>query len=117
MQDKDANLHTLKYVICSSFTDKFICLQKDALGENQPNQDTYLTAEHPILLENKEVMAQELVNGETIVETTLNMSEVVYSLCLDSRQAIMSNNLPVMTWAEAGWLEFAKERNLVWRKL
>jgi len=84
---------------------KFIHLQKNALSENVPDRDLYITGGHPILVDGKDIEAQKLVNGNTIKEVELDKLVDVYSLMTKDYIPVKTNGAMVFTWQHQYWLD------------
>lgn len=97
-------------------TNDFIKINKGSLGNNIPHNDLYIREGHPLLLENKEVECQDLINSTTIDRVKLDVPVPVYSLCTKDRIFIMMEGVPVCTWAQDEWENYAKENKIYWQK-
>lgn len=114
----DVNGHPIKVncnISCGHFH-KYIKISKDALGDNQPSQDLYITYGHPLLINGQEIECQDLVNGTTITKM-IGERKDIYSLCTEERSYVIMNNVPVCTWEEKEWDAFRQKRSDVkWSK-
>jgi hypothetical protein len=107
----------VQYNIKFISTKKFVKINQNALGENIPNQDIFITGEHPISINNKEINVKDLVNNTTITEIETEIPEPIYSLCTSERTCVMINGLSVYTWGDADWNDFSKENNITaWKQ-
>lgn len=106
----------LLYVIKCMPSNDYIKIDKNAIGEDMPSEDLLIRPGHPIMVDNKEVMPETLINGLNIMKQKLEKPENTYSICSDKRQFVMINNLPVCTWEEKEWEEQSKEQNIIWSK-
>jgi len=79
---------------------KFIKFKKDSFGENKPSSDFYVTPGHPIVINNEEIPAGKIPEGEQV----LLDNQDVFSICTDRRELILVNNLPVVTWSYYAWM-------------
>jgi hypothetical protein len=70
-----------------------ICIQKDALGENLPFEDFYISPGHRIILDDKMVLSKDLINGTTIYQDYNKESIIYYHLELESHFAITANGI------------------------
>jgi hypothetical protein len=77
-----------------------ICIQKNALGENTPFEDLYVSPDHRILLGNLAVTAKELVNGKTIVQTFDQNTVTYYHLELDHHSVVIANGVLAETYVD-----------------
>lgn len=86
-----------------------IIIKKDAIAENIPSQDLYVTNEHSILLDGKFYLARTLVNGTSIVidYSYLNRKTyTTYHLEMDQHFIIKANDI----WSES-YLNATKQIN------
>lgn len=95
---------------------KYVKINKDAFAPNMPSEDLLIRVGHPILLDNKEILVEYLVNGGTINYYEDPNKDTAYAICTKDRIFVMTSNVPVCTWAEEEWLESSKNRNLIWKK-
>ena len=118
--DKVKDVHgrfiNVNYNIKFMPTNKFVCVKKDAFGNNRPSEDLKATGEHPLVHNRKEVKFKDIVNGQTIVEQELK-DEFVYSLCNRRRTYVMMNDVPVCTWAQREWERSRHSKAQKWFKL
>lgn len=70
-----------------------ICIKKDALGENKPFKDLYVSPGHGLLLNGHMVRANSLINGTTIFQDNDCDDVVYYHIELDSHSAIFANGI------------------------
>ena len=77
-----------------------ICIQKNALGENTPFEDLYVSPDHRILLGNLAVTAKELVNGKTIIQTFDMNTVTYYHLELDHHSVVIANGVLAETYVD-----------------
>ena len=73
-----------------------ICIEKNALGENVPNKDTYISKNHGIIINNLLVRAKLLVNGTTI-RKAYRTRDVIYNILAEVYTIIYVNNMPCET--------------------
>ena len=70
-----------------------ICIKKNALGENKPFKNLYVSPNHSLLINNKMVTAKKLVNGTTIYQD-MECDEVeYYHLECEQHSAIFANGI------------------------
>jgi hypothetical protein len=86
-------LYNLKCLPVTEYT----LYSKNIFGENCPSRDLYISGGHPILVDGKERLPRELINGSTIRTVCLPQAPV-YTLCTESRTFALINNVPVCTW-------------------
>jgi len=70
-----------------------ICIKKDALGQNYPFQDLYVSPGHSLLLNGKMVLAKNIVNGTTIYQDKECKNVEYYHLECDNHSAIFANGV------------------------
>ena len=85
----------------------FVVIKKDAIHNNFPISDTYITPNHPIVINNTEIAAKKLINGVNIYHTVLP-AQKIYTLVTSERLAIDMNGMPIMTWKYDDLLNFMK---------
>lgn len=78
-----------------NLTDKSfpICIKANALGENMPFEDLYVSPGHRILLDGKLVLATDLINGETIFQDRSFLEIDYYHLELKDHHSIVANGI------------------------
>jgi len=97
----DQKFVPIKSVITAGPYNRFMLIKKDALGENQPNKDFYVTSGHKLMINGVEKKAKH-VPGAKRVKTK---SQKVYTICTKKHEPILINNLSVMTWGHDEWLK------------
>lgn len=70
-----------------------ICIKANALGENMPFEDLYVSPGHRILLDNKMVLSTDLINGETIFQDMNMISVEYYHIELESHFSVIANGV------------------------
>jgi hypothetical protein len=70
-----------------------ICIKKDALGENYPFKDLYVSPSHGLLLNGKMVFAKNIVNGKTIYQDNECDNVEYYHLECEHHSAIIANGV------------------------
>jgi hypothetical protein len=79
-----------------------ICIKKNALGENLPFEDLFVSPLHRIILYGKMIPAENLVNGDTIFQDTSKKSIVYYHLELPNHYSIIANGILTETYKDFG---------------
>lgn len=102
------------YNIKGGSSSNFIKIAKDSLGANQPNDDLYITEQHPLLVEDKECPCEQLVNDGSIKKVTMDRPEKLYSLCTKERIYVVMNNVNVCTWSDQEFTEFSKKKGKIY---
>ena len=70
-----------------------ICIKANALGENTPFEDLYVSPGHRIIIDGTMVCARDLVNGTTIFQDNDRISVEYYHLELKDHSAIIANGV------------------------
>ncbi len=70
-----------------------ICIKKDALRENYPFKDLYVSPGHSLLLNGKMVLAKNIVNEKTIYQDNECDSVEYYHLECENHSAIFANGV------------------------
>ncbi len=116
-----ASIHEVYDVVSSSFIPvkrnvvngpvvRFFKIAKNILGNNQPNEDFYVTGGHKILIDGKHIKARDIPQAKRVKVKP----QKVYSICTENQSAIMINGLAVMTWSEENFLRHSQKQNLIW---
>ena len=101
---------TVKYNIVTGPTTRYMKIPKDALGENQPSEDFYVTSGHKLIIDGKEIKAGKILQAKRVKVKPEN----VYTIVTEEHVPILVNNLAVMTYGYDEWLEYSKKRGIVW---
>lgn len=98
--DKDAPLQLdpvmwiSKFKVTNLNTDsKPICIKKDALGQNQPFKDLYVSPNHGLIVKGKMVLAKNMVNEKTIYQDEDCVNVEYYHLECENHSAIIANGI------------------------
>lgn len=70
-----------------------ICIKANALGENLPLEDLYVSPGHRILLDGKMTFANSLINEKSIYQDKDRISVEYYHLELESHFAVVANGI------------------------
>jgi hypothetical protein len=70
-----------------------ICIKKDALGQNYPFKDLYVSPGHSLLLNGKMVLAKNIVNEDTIYQDNECDNVEYYHLECENHSAIFANGV------------------------
>lgn len=92
---------------------EFYVIRKDHFSLGVPDKDLYLTTDHPVLVDGKEIVVNDL---EDVEHVTLDKRVFTYTPCLENRCAIIIDNMPVFCWSDKDWQEFAKKNDKKWKK-
>lgn len=100
----------VKYNIVTGNINRFIKIEKDALGENKPSETFYVTTGHKLLIDGKEIKSKKIPQGKRIKVKP----QKVYSIVTEKRVPILVNNLAVMTHGLDEWINYSKQRGIGW---
>ena len=70
-----------------------ICIKKDSFKKNSPFKDLYVSPRHSLLLNNKMVLAKNIVNGTTIYQDEKINSVEYYHLECEYHSSIFANGI------------------------
>jgi len=74
--------------------DKYlVCFEKDALGQNIPNQKTIITKNHRILYKGKMIQAKEFIDKFDNVYKIKYKGEMLYNVLMEKHDKMIVNNL------------------------
>jgi hypothetical protein len=74
--------------------DYMILFKKDALGENVPSQDTYVTKDHGIFLGGMMIRARKLVDSVNVISWNVGRCNI-YNVLLKTHEKMVVNNMEV----------------------
>jgi len=75
-----------------------ILISKDAISDNMPARDLYLSPGHAVVINKKLIHAARLVNGKSILQD-FNISEIdYYHIELEQHELILAESCPVETF-------------------
>jgi hypothetical protein len=77
-----------------------ICIKANALGENSPIEDLYVSPLHRIIIDGKMVCAKDMVNGTTIFQDNSCESIHYYHLELKDHASIIANGVLSETYKD-----------------
>lgn len=100
---------SVKYNIVTGPTMRYMRIKKDSLGENQPNEDFYITSGHVIMINGTPIKARHIPQAKRIKVK----SENIYTICTDAGGPILINGLEVMSYKYQKWLEYAAKKNII----
>lgn len=109
----DNSLIKVEFNIKSGRTNKFYRIEKNALGINSPNEDTFIHGGHYIWYNSKEYKPRDLIKmgikGIKIIK--LENYVDVYSICAINRTFFkVMGELLVCAWGKEEWLESSKKK-------
>jgi hypothetical protein len=83
------NLKVMEVTKTTSFDDYLICIEKDCLDKNYPNQKTIVSQNHKILFKEQLTKAKDLPNTTKISYN----GEILYNILLEQNHFMIANNL------------------------
>lgn len=96
--------HNLK----TGSTEDFVKIKRGALGKEQPSADLYIRHGHPVLVDGKEVLCEQLIDGGLAESVKLEKPANLYTLCTGSRTFVEMQGIQVGTWSEAAMENFVQ---------
>jgi hypothetical protein len=84
---------------CYNLDDYMILMKKDSLGKNVPDCDTHISKGHRIRINDKMVLAGDLINGKDIVKDVLG-EHIIYNVLFKTHRNMMVNNMEVESLTE-----------------
>jgi len=91
------NNHKIVAITRTSSQEKhMVCVAKNALGENYPSRDTYMSLKHKIFYQGRMIQANKLVHLEG-VSLRPYKGEVFYNVLLENYEQMKVNNMVVET--------------------
>jgi len=100
----------VKLNIIAGPTIRYIKIEKNMLGKNEPSEDFYVTSGHKIVINGIETKAKYIPNVKRIKVEPEN----VYSICVDKRTSIKINGLNVIAWGYDEWTNYSTKKGLSW---
>jgi hypothetical protein len=79
-----------------SLTEDLVLFKQNCLEDNVPSQDTYVTKDHGLFINNVMIKASTLVDGENIVKVNVGSCNV-YNVLLETHEKMLVNNLVAET--------------------
>jgi hypothetical protein len=77
--------------------DKIVCIEKDSLGKNIPQQKMYISRNHKVLYNKQMIKAKNLIGQVDGVYNKKYNGEILYNVLLETHEKMMVNNLIVET--------------------
>jgi hypothetical protein len=77
-----------------------ICIKTNALGQNYPLKDLFVSPGHRLILNDKLILAKDLINNVTIFQDTNFLEVEYYHLELDVHSAIIANGILSETYLD-----------------
>lgn len=80
-----------------------VCIKKDALADNIPSQDLFVTAEHCLFFDGFFVPARMMVNGQSIYfDTTICTPHDIFHIETEEHSVIIANNVMTESYLDTG---------------
>jgi len=90
-KNREVKLAPIQRIINSQVKTNPVCIKKNALGNNYPFNDLYLSKNHSILFNNELIEINKLINDDTIFVS--NIIDDYYHIELDDNYLIASENI------------------------
>lgn len=108
--DSNGNPVQILYNIKGGSSHHFIKIEKNAIGNQQPNQDLYITAQHPLLIDGEERSCENLIDNKLITKLKLDHPKQLYSLCTKERLYVVMNGVNVCSWSDQEFKDFSHKK-------
>jgi hypothetical protein len=79
-----------------------IRIQRDAITDNMPHSDVWLSPDHAILVDGKLISARQLINGTTIQQEANRTSVDYFHIELDEHAILLAEGLPAESYLNTG---------------
>lgn len=89
---------------------KMYLLKKDCFSDNTPNNDFYITSNHKLIIDKKEIEAKNIPEAVKIDVNPQN----VYSVCTEYSCSILINNLNIQSWDYHQMKQYVDSRKINW---
>lgn len=86
-------------------TVRFHRIPRHSLGHSTPHRDLLVRKDHPILINGKELCAEDLPQAAPV---ELDTPAAVCTLVTEQRSFVLCEGVPVCTWSRAAWEEFTR---------
>jgi len=83
-----------------------ICVKEGTFGEGRPSQNLRICKGHPLLVNGREVVPEDLIDGSRVTLETHSEPTEIYTLVTEARQFVLMNGMLVATWSETGWANY-----------
>ena len=77
------------------YSNKFILIKKSAIAKNIPDNDTYITPEHAIIINNCLFKAEELLRLNNVCEISFKEAKLVYNPLFEKWIVVNVNNTQI----------------------
>jgi len=86
--------------VCAGRVRQFVRIGRGALGANKPEADLLISPTHPLLVNGREVIPEQMVDGRNVELVTLAEAAQLYTLVTAQRSFVSMQGLLVGTWSE-----------------
>lgn len=100
----------VKLNIVTGVSRRYMLIKENALGENKPNHDLYITSGHYLIINGKRMKARDIPEAKRVAVK----AQEVYSICTEKKCPILVNNLEVLTWNYNEWIEHSNRSKINW---
>ena len=90
---------------------RYIKIAKDAMGENRPTEDLFITSGHTLFVDGKFIKAGQLEQGKV---HKIDTAEKIYTIATHKAYPIWINGLDVMTYSKAKFLAYVEKKGFAW---
>lgn len=88
----------------------FVCISKNAFGEDRPYQDLLIKSGHPVLIDGKEIPCEELINEKNVREIEIGDVKRIFTLVTRKRSFVEMNGIFVGTWSKEDFENFCEKQ-------
>ena len=99
------------YNVVAGITSRYMLIKKNAIAENEPSEDFYITSGHILVIDGIEAKAINIKQAKRIKVKP----ETMYTICTEKRGPILINGLEVMAWGREEWMDYCLRKNIIWR--
>lgn len=89
-------------------TCNFIQMEKGSVGPNRPSSNLKIRPGHPILVDGREIVPEDLLCMPSVNEIQLDKPVYVYTLITDRRTFVNMQGAMVGTWSESSWENYVE---------
>jgi len=82
---------------------QFVRIHASALGRNQPAQDLLIRKGHPLLVQSREILPEDLLDLPGVESITLERPTYIYTLVTEQKQFVNMQGAMVATWSREAW--------------
>lgn len=115
--DNNGNVHDVIKLVRLPSNNKYVLIKQNALGNNMPHEDLYISEFHPLYINGEEIPAKNLVNNIDITKVYLHDDYNMYTILTKERLPINVNGLYAMTWKDDEFYEYANNKLIFYELL